>query len=434
MIFDGKPIDEITDEELDAIVQENIRERQHLEFKVAVNYRDDGDRLELLRDIGSLANGGGGYVIIGIRDDGQGRALKFEPSLVGDTARIAKSIASLCQDHIRERIDGLEIRERNVKGNPLVVVRVPSSLGIPHMVTFSNRTDFYCRYQDGKREMTYGEIKDAFVGDYVALSLSKIEAQLVALTPTPVEAQPESTQELLGIDDGHRLAEVTFKRFRDEIGGNPFFRIAVTPANPKSSLIAPSSSAIRKLIEAPPGSRPNGWNMDLRPAQVELFGAGIRRGIKNFGYLELLKNGHMEFWSPLDKHFCWKQSEEERSKRPTLYSYPVVEYPVTFLRVYKELVNQVPIENDLLINLCYVNVKGYNLRPYAPGSVGFAFNKTTSAYDELHIILPEKRVERKFDPDKTAYCLIEQVFNSFGLEAKVIPFFTEEGLFKFKAH
>lgn len=193
MIFDGKPIDKITDEELDAIVQENIRERQHLEFKVTVNYRDDGDRLELLRDIGALANGGGGYVIIGIRDDGQGRAVKFEPSFLGDTTSIAKSIASLCQDHIRERIDGLEIRERNVKGNPLIVVRVPSSLGIPHMVTFSNRTDFYCRYQDGKREMTYGEIKDAFVGDEVRKQLYTVESAIADLESAVISLGGQST-------------------------------------------------------------------------------------------------------------------------------------------------------------------------------------------------------------------------------------------------
>jgi hypothetical protein len=192
MIFDGKPIDEITDEELDAIVQENIRERQHLEFKVTVNYRDDGDRLELLHDISSLANGGGGYVIIGIRDDGQGRAVKFEPSLVGDTARIAKSITSLCQDHIRERIDGLGIRERNVKGNPLVVVRVPRSFRIPHMVTFSNRTDFYCRYQNGKREMTYGEIKDAFVGDEVRKQLYIVKSAISELESNVVKLGGQS--------------------------------------------------------------------------------------------------------------------------------------------------------------------------------------------------------------------------------------------------
>jgi hypothetical protein len=421
MIFEGKPIDEIADEELDAIVQQKIRERQHLEFKLTINYHNDCDKLELVRDIASLANGGGGYVIIGIRDDGQGRAIKFEPSLVGDTAKIAKSIASLCQDHIRDRIDGMEIRERNVKGNPLVVVRVPRSLGIPHMVTFSNRTDFYCRYQDGKRKMTYGEIKDAFSGHYVALSLSRIEAQLVALTSTLAQTQPESTQELLVIDSGRRLAETTFRRFRGEVGSKPFFRIAVTPVNLKSNIIESSSSAIRKLIETAPGSRPSGWNMNLSPAQVELFGGGIRRDIKNFRYLELLKNGHMEFWSPLDKHFCWRQSEEEMSKRPTLYPYSVVEYPVTFLRVYRELVNQVPMENDLLINLCYVNVKGYNLLPYAPGSYGFHFNETSRVYDEPHIILPEKHVEREFDPDKIAYGLIEQVFIDSCINNRTLP-------------
>lgn len=431
MIFDGKPIDEITDEELEAVVQEHIAERQHLEFKITVNYRDDDERLELLRDITSLANGGGGYLIIGVRDDGQGRAIKFEPSQLGDTAKITRSIAFLCQDHIVERIDGLEIRERNVRGNPLVVIRVPVSSRVPHMITFKNRTDFYSRYEDGKREMTYGEIKDAFMGDHVALALSRIQAQLSMLTAEPSAVGSETTQQLFAIDDGQRLARITFERFKKEVGDKPFFRIAVTPAIPKPDLIDPTDSTIKALMETPPGSRPSGWNMDLSPAQVELFGAGIRRGIKNYEYLELFKNGHMEFWKPLDEHFCWRQSEEELRKHPTLYPYPVVEYPTTFLRLYKELVNQGRIESDLLINLCYLNVRGYNLLPYAPGSVGFSFKRTTRVYDELHIILPEKRIKAEFDPDKTAYSLIEQVYNSFGLEAKVIPFFTKEGVFKF---
>jgi len=152
VIFGGRSINEITDEELDAIVQEHLSERQHLEFKVTVNYREDNERLQLLRDIASLANGGGGYIIIGIRDDGRGRALSFKPSLLGDTRSIGGSIASLCQDHIRERIEEIEIRERNVKGNPQVVVRVPTSLRMPYMVTFKNRTGFYSRCESGKRD------------------------------------------------------------------------------------------------------------------------------------------------------------------------------------------------------------------------------------------------------------------------------------------
>ena len=55
MIFDGKPIDDISDDEIDQLVREHISERQHLEYKVTLNHQDNSDRLELLRDIVSLA-------------------------------------------------------------------------------------------------------------------------------------------------------------------------------------------------------------------------------------------------------------------------------------------------------------------------------------------------------------------------------------------
>ncbi len=72
MIFDGRPIDQITDDEVRALVSEHVVERRHLEFKLTVDHRDDNDRLEMLLDISSLANGGGGYVFVGIRDNGRG--------------------------------------------------------------------------------------------------------------------------------------------------------------------------------------------------------------------------------------------------------------------------------------------------------------------------------------------------------------------------
>lgn len=164
MIFNGKSINDITDDEIDALVQNRIGERQHLEFKVTVEYRDDEKRLELLRDVVSLANGGGGYLIVGIREDGKGRAVKYEPGLVGNTESIRKVIRDLCQVHISERIKGLEVVAREVKGNPLVIVRVPTSERTPHMVSFQERTDFWTRYHDGKRAMTIGEIREAFSG------------------------------------------------------------------------------------------------------------------------------------------------------------------------------------------------------------------------------------------------------------------------------
>ena len=163
MIFDGRPIDDISVAEIDALVKEHQAERQHLDFKITVNYKEDADKVEILRDIASFANGGGGYLVVGIRDDGKGRAQKYEPDLVGNTENMKRSITSLSQDHILERIHGLVVATREVRGNPLLLVRVPASDRVPHMVTYQDRTDFYKRYHDGKRAMTFGEIREAFV-------------------------------------------------------------------------------------------------------------------------------------------------------------------------------------------------------------------------------------------------------------------------------
>jgi len=109
MIFNHKPLDEITDDEIKSLVDKKISERQHLEFKATINNRDDDDRLELLKDITSLANGGGGYLIIGIKDDGKGRAIDYATDRMGDTNQIKQSIRDLCVEHISERIEGLDI-------------------------------------------------------------------------------------------------------------------------------------------------------------------------------------------------------------------------------------------------------------------------------------------------------------------------------------
>lgn len=441
MIFDGKPIDDISDEEIDILVSEHMSERQHLEFKATLNHQDYSDRLELLRDIASMANAGGGYIVIGIYDDGNGRAQTYATNLEGDRQRIKRAIASLCLDHISDRIDGLEIRLREVKGNPLVIVRIPTSPRIPHMVTFEHHTDFYTRYEDGKREMTLSEIREAFNQDLVARRLEGIETRLRAILRTQLMQHPEERGEeiqeaiaprFLRIRDGKTLADETFNRFVAEVGDQPFFRIAVTTIGPEADLIDVDSQPIRTLIDNPPGSRRAGWNMEAIYHQVERFADGIRRGDKDNEYLELLSNGHMEFWTPLNEHFCWRQSPEEFSKRPRLYPYPVVEYPTTFLRLYTEITNAMGIGGDFIIDLRYHNLKGYVLAPCAPNAIGFMLADTYSKpFEKQHLYIPPRTVRNDFIPDKTSYDIVRMVYAAFGFDASAIPFFTKEGKFDF---
>ncbi|MFC1971258.1 helix-turn-helix domain-containing protein, partial [Chloroflexota bacterium] len=272
-----------------------MSERQHLEFKVTLNHQDESDRLELLRDIVSFANGGGGYLIIGIRDDGEGHAQKYEPDMIGDRQKIKRAITSLCLDHIRDRIDGLEIRLRTVRSYPLVIVRIPTSIRIPHMVTFQNHTDFFTRYEDGKREMTLSEIREAFNQDLIARRLSSIETQLQTIRSTQ-PAQPLKEKDIqdgivprfLRIEDGDTLADETSNRFIVEVGDQPFFRVSITPTFLKAGLIDVDSEPMRNLVNNPPGSRRAGWNMRAGYHRIERFADGIRQGDRSEQYLELL--------------------------------------------------------------------------------------------------------------------------------------------------
>jgi hypothetical protein len=221
------------------------------------------------------------------------------------------------------------------------------------------------------------------------------------------------------------------ERFRADIGGKPFFRIAATPSSPKEKLVDVDSPDIRNLMTNPPNSRHGGWNMRPEGQPIEIFGAGIYWGAKEFEHLELFNNGHMEFATPLSKHFCWRQSDEEFRRNPTLYSYAVVEYPVTFLRLYKALVKLAGINYDILVDMSYSNVGGYALFPHKPNTWGFIIGDASKKHKEESVEILQKRIPADFNTDAVAYELIERVFADFGLQKQKIPFLTSTQSFDF---
>jgi len=157
---------------------------------------------------------------------------------------------------------------------------------------------------------------------------------------------------------------------------------------------------------------------------------GIEGGSKEFEYLALYSNAHMEFWAPLSEHFCWGQKREEFERRPELYPYPVVEYPVTFLRLYEAILKLSGLQGDFIVNLNYINLKGYRLRPYAPKQAGYIFADEVAPFQYAHLPLPPLEIDHSFNPDTTAYRLLEQVYSAFGLSSKTIPFY-KGGSFSF---
>ncbi len=182
-MFDDRSIDEIADDEFHDAVTTGAREQQHLEFKATLRLSGDKqqidkEKLEMLLDVAAMANGGGGHILYGVTDDGNAGPGGYFGLTLDDAKKIETTIDELCVVHISERIDGLQVRVREIRGNYLVVVRPPSSAKAPHMVTFNGSTTFVIRHDDNKRKMTIGEIRSAFNDDLFGRRLSRVEQEL----------------------------------------------------------------------------------------------------------------------------------------------------------------------------------------------------------------------------------------------------------------
>ncbi len=431
MIFDGRPIEDITDAEIQALVADHVAERRHLEFKVTVNHRDDADRLETLLDVGSLANGGGGYVFIGIRDDGRGRAGAFEDP--GDTGRIVQSVRDLCLEHIEPRIDGLEIRARVVDGHPLVIVRVPVSARTPHMVTFNEGTHLWSRYEDGKRAMTYAEIHAAFTDDLLNRRLSTIEQGIGRLAR--VGAAGARREDLLGLmragdprarlaaQSGEELSRVNAEAFRATVGERPAFYLSATPDAVNQRAVDVDRNDVRELFRHAPDSHPHGWIVTNRYADIERFAEGIRYRDHTLetGVLELLTSGHLVYGCFLDERFYWRQPPQEVERRPRLWPHAVIEHPLSFLRLFRAVATLCGLRGPFHLRLEFHNIRGHLLPPGPPTEFGFLRGHEAVPYPHPDLVVHDRAPEQ-FEPDPVTYTLVRDVYAAFGYGLDGIPF------------
>ena len=62
-------IDQITESEIKTLVKEQVQESTHLEYKREITFSSDADKKELLADVCSFANSGGGTILYGIEEE-----------------------------------------------------------------------------------------------------------------------------------------------------------------------------------------------------------------------------------------------------------------------------------------------------------------------------------------------------------------------------
>jgi hypothetical protein len=174
----SKPLDEITEADLQRLVEDNVEENRQLEYKRELPGTGTEEKKEFVRDVVSFANSAGGHIIFGIAAS-NGMPTAFAPISVAKIDDAKVRLESIIRTSIEPTIQGLKIDSVKLGSGRALVIEIPRGLFGLHMI--KNRRAFIARTSAGKSDLDVNEIRAAFVGAEAAVRrLSEFRADRTA--------------------------------------------------------------------------------------------------------------------------------------------------------------------------------------------------------------------------------------------------------------
>ncbi len=317
MIFRGKKLADLQEQDLQRLVDDQVQERDIVEYKRDIYGNSDSEKREMLKDIASMANHHGGYLLIGIDEDEEGIPINLggiEPS------NHVERIRSSCLDNIDKRIVGLEIKDIPLSNGKLViVVSIPQSLNAPHMITHQGVNQCWKRHGRQKDKMTIDEIGEAF--DRRLSNLNSLDRFIFT-----------------------RKAQVL-----ENIGGQTQMVISASPAFLRNEVIFDNQdSKLRQIIL-------NAQHISCGQAYPTINGLRADRSIPYHKspsferYIEVFLNGYIEFGKQI-----------ERSQGHGVYIACLEEIPLiaNFMQFVQNIYEQYLPLTPLVVNFSILNANG----------------------------------------------------------------------------
>ena len=156
-----KPIDDITADDIQHLVDEGTPEKRTLEFKTELPGTKDSEKKEFLADVSSFANAAGGDLIFGVATT-DGRATAVPGVTAQNVEAELLRLDQMIRSGISPRIVGFQIYTVPGLGNgPAIVIRIPRSWQGPHIVSYQQHFRFFSRNAAGKFPMDVSDIRAA---------------------------------------------------------------------------------------------------------------------------------------------------------------------------------------------------------------------------------------------------------------------------------
>ena len=449
MIFDNKPISEIIYQDLINLIGDQEEDLQ-VDFK-QLDYEKDSKKpekhkYEICKDVTAMANAAGGYILIGVDEDDR---IAKEFFNIENAAGVAQRINDICLQYIKPRIPGLEVREYHLtqEKKDLVIIHIPTNEMRPHGFTLNNTIQniFVKRYNDTIRDYPTDEMLE----DYSQRALTKPDELIInrideletKLIPIIRSVQRERMASItpednaLDVDNYNELVRIMNLRFDEVISGEPYYRIFALPKVLNPYAVSTEDQRIREILYDPPNRRSAGFGVTgLYDQEVSQTREGISGRNLTGGEIILLKNGYFEVRCPIYNQFQrgWGSAQFAiPNSVKWLYPYVVIEFPVSFLRLIKDIYDECGIESEVFIHQDYHNITGYALPEGAPTFPTFgAFIDERDVYEDPEPLHYDKVVGHNFVPDRESYGLVKHVYAKFGiLDPRAIPAFDENGNF-----
>jgi hypothetical protein len=456
-LLENLAIDDIREEHILALV--GREENQTLEFKELYPSNDAG-RKKIAKSVCSFANSsGGGFVVVGAVV-GKDKATCIGLANVPDVQAVQNQILHVCTSgNITPIVENLSIRNFRIPGGTnVVVVYVPPSPSAPHgwRELPHKPVYFWVRHGTETPLMDYFGLRNKFLTHHGAFDLLRIEKKVDGIAellgtlneklqekrsapqpvvkpePPPVRPvvlprkeftadEPERWHE---ITDPNELFSFVDGRFKKKVADRRFFRLTATPLDLGKLSIDLGDKAVVDKLERPVDQRKHGWNVEPIPP-ITASAIGFESANTKYHFVWLMRNGHLEFWTEIDDSFCWMQDEAELARHPRFYPYAVTEYPVSFLRLAKDLYRHLGVSGKVFWRMQYYNIQGCYMSPYHPEAVGFRYPMNPPKLFEKPELLLDATLEPDFAPDRSAFDRIKEVYYRFGYQEKHIPFFNE---------
>lgn len=388
----NKQLQDITEVDLQHLIDEERIEKKVLEYKSEMPDNSDSDKKDFLANVSSFANAVGGDLIFGVIENRKtGKPEKLEGIEIINIDQEILRLEQLIRDGIEPNIPSSSINIQEIQLNNLkyaLIIRISKSWLNPHRVSFKSWDRFYTRSTNGNYRFDVQELRSAFI---------------------------------LSETIGEKIKDFREKRISDIYSNNlsiPFYDspkialhlIPLAAFNPRHNYDIKQLS----LYDVQPIYSTNfnkRYNIDGL-----LTYSSFPNSERSHSYVQLYRNGIIE---AVNSYLLW--SRERKKIIPiTAIERKLIESIPRYLEVYKKF----NIEPPIFLFLSLIDVKGYKIRDDTRGWINEIF-----PIDRNIVLIPELIIEDfDIEPSQFLKPIFDSIWNACGFERSFN--YTKDGVWK----